>query len=139
MISKARAMVLASFAADSLALGAHWIYDTGRSRTASGGSSTSCNRARIPIIRASVLGNSPIMAIRPWCCWSQSRLPKNLRSSISPGAGEPCSVPTAATSTRPPKGLSRISVRDIPHFLRFSFHGSGRSGPHRPACLSLSR
>jgi len=28
MISKARAMVLASFAADSLALGAHWMYDT---------------------------------------------------------------------------------------------------------------
>lgn len=28
MISKARAMVLASFVADSLALGAHWIYDT---------------------------------------------------------------------------------------------------------------
>ncbi len=29
MITKARAMVLASFVADSLALGAHWIYDTG--------------------------------------------------------------------------------------------------------------
>jgi ADP-ribosylglycohydrolase len=28
MISKSRAMVLASFVADSLALGAHWIYDT---------------------------------------------------------------------------------------------------------------
>ncbi len=30
MRDNARAMVLASFAADSLALGAHWIYDTGR-------------------------------------------------------------------------------------------------------------
>ena len=29
MTTQATAMVLASFAADSLALGAHWIYDTG--------------------------------------------------------------------------------------------------------------
>lgn len=32
MENKATAMVLASFAGDSLALGAHWIYDTGRIR-----------------------------------------------------------------------------------------------------------
>jgi len=30
MKDKAMAMVLASFAADSLALGAHWIYSTGK-------------------------------------------------------------------------------------------------------------
>jgi hypothetical protein len=69
MTTQATAMVLASFAADSLALGAHWIYDTAEIDRRFGRVDRLLKPRLIPITPARKAASLPITAIRRWFCW----------------------------------------------------------------------
>jgi hypothetical protein len=82
-----KAMVMASFVADSLALGVHWVYNTHVIDRKFGRVEHLENRSVNHIMGLKTRVILPITEIRPWYCWNPLQSARALISSVFPKAG----------------------------------------------------